>query len=87
MVVNNEGKQDGIVDCGRFAIAIANCILLANNCSPSKNFDQEKMIMRQHLVDCIENLKLQGQHFNYGDDINILLMYDQMFWLHTALYN
>ena len=40
VIVNNEGKQDGIVDCGLFAIA--NCISLANNCSPSKNFDQGK---------------------------------------------
>ena len=47
------------------------------------------MIMRQHLVDCIENenLKLRGQHCNYGDDINILFMYDLLFWLRTALYN
>ena len=50
--------------------------------------DQGKM--RLHLVDCIENLKLQmfpRKHCNYGDDVSILLMHDLMFWLHTDLYN
>lgn len=54
VVINNDIKQIGVEDCGLFAIA--NCLCLAEDRSPPRKFDQAKM--RQHLVDCIENLNL-----------------------------
>ena len=54
VVINNDVKQIGVEDCGLFAIA--NCLCLAEDRSSPRKFDQAKM--RQHLVDCIENLNL-----------------------------
>ena len=47
-------KQHGIVDCGLFAIAT--CVSLASSDILLKKFDQSKM--REHLVECLENLNL-----------------------------
>ena len=52
--INNDKKQVGFDDCRLFAIA--NCVSLAGNNTPSSNFDQAKMW--QHLVDCVESLNL-----------------------------
>ena len=51
VIVNNDIQQDGVDDCGLFAIA--NCICLAERSLPG-NYDQPKM--RSHLVKCIEHL-------------------------------
>ena len=47
-------KQDGTSDCGLFAIAT--CVSLASSGILPKKFDQSKM--REHLVECFENLNL-----------------------------
>jgi len=47
-------KQDGIADCGLFAIAT--CVSLSSCGILPKQFDQSKM--REHLVECFENLNL-----------------------------
>ena len=47
-------KQDGTADCGLFAIAT--CVSLASSGILPKKFDQSKM--REHLVECFENLNL-----------------------------
>ena len=52
--INNNKNQVGFINCGLFAIA--NCVSLPGNNTPSSNFDQAKM--RQRLVDCIESLNL-----------------------------
>ena len=52
--VGDGPKQDGTADCGLFAIAT--CVSLANSGNVPKKIDQSKM--REHLVECFENLNL-----------------------------
>lgn len=47
-------KQDGTADCGLFVIAT--CVSLASSGILPKKFNQSKM--RDHLVECFENLNL-----------------------------
>ena len=48
-------KQQGVTDCGIFAIAFA-VSLAYGNCSPPPIFQQDKL--RSHLIACME-----AQHF------------------------
>ena len=46
-------KQEGVTDCGLFAIAT--CVALANGQQP---YNYLQSCMRSHLINCIENGKL-----------------------------
>ena len=67
VIINSDVKQIGVEDCGLFAIA--NCLCLAEDRSPRRKFDQAKM--RQHLIDCIENLNLTMFQFFAKDAISV----------------
>ena len=78
LVINNEGKQDGIMDCvGFLQLDFVSCK------QTIAKIDQGKI--RQHLVG-VNYVSIQNT-VTRDDTPNVLLMYEDIFCLCIIMYN